>query len=308
LTHTMEVAQIARAGARILNLNEDLAEAIALAHDLGHTPFGHSGEDALRELMAGHGGFEHNLHGLRVVDILETRYPDFPGLNLTWEVRESIAKHTSAYDHPTVKEFDPNLRMPLEGQLVDAADSIAYVSHDLDDALGAHLLNESVFDEVELLAEVCERVEKREPGLTGRYRRSAVVRSLINLFVTDLCTTTEACLEALPAGSLDAIRKAAENTVRFSPELARKKDDLQQYLFDNVYQHYRVSRMTNKARRFVKELFEAYVENPRQLPPYYQDWAEQVGLEQGICDYIAGMTDRYALDEYKKLFTPYERV
>ena len=308
LTHTMEVAQISRAIARALNVNEDLTEAVALAHDLGHTPFGHSGEDALRELMKGHGGFEHNIHGLRVVDVLEHHYAAFRGLNLTWEVRESIAKHTTTYDHPTVATFDPELQMTLEGQIVEAADGIAYISHDLDDALGAHMLSESVYDEVDLLSELREQVMREDPELSGAFLRSTVVRALINRLVTDVCDTTAANIEAQHIGSVEDVRRASAPVVGYTPELDRRRNVLQEYLFANVYRHYRVSRMADKARRFVTELFTAYVGNERQLPPYYQAWAKEQGKHQAVCDYIAGMTDRYAQDEYKKLFMPYERV
>jgi len=215
LTHTMEVAQIARAIARILNVNEDLTEAIALAHDLGHTPFGHSGEDALRDLMKEHGGFEHNVHGLRVVDVLEHRYPAFLGLNLTWEVRESIAKHVTTYDHPTVRQFDPELRMVIEGQIVEAADGIAYVSHDLDDALGAGILHEDVFNAVDLLKDLSHDPALQEPDLAGRFRRNGIVRALINRLVTDLCTRTVACIGEMGIASTEDARRAPENVVRF---------------------------------------------------------------------------------------------
>ena len=308
LTHTMEVSQIARAAARMLNLNEDLTEAIALAHDLGHTPFGHSGEDALRELMKNHGGFEHNVHGLRVVDVLERRYPEFRGLNLTWEVRESIAKHTTAYDHPSVKEFDPELRPLAEAQVVEAADDIAYTSHDLDDALAAGILDEGVYDEVELLRRVTRKVEDRYPRLDPRYRRHETVRTLINLLVTDICNSTTARIREMGIAATGDIQRAPQNVVCFSAELGKLKEELQDLLFANVYGHYRVARMAHKARRFVQDLFTAFIAQPKQLPPYYQAWAEQEGLHQSVCDYIAGMTDRFAQDEYMRLFTPFERV
>lgn len=308
LTHTIEVAQIARAIARFLNLNEDLTEAVALAHDLGHTPFGHSGEDALRVLMKDHGGFEHNLHGLRVVDVIERRYPDFPGLNLTWEVRESIAKHSTAYDRPIVRDFEPELQPLLEAQVVEAADWIAYISHDLDDAFTAHILDESAYGEVEILSEVHDEVRRRSPNATPRERRSEVVRAIINLLVTDLCRTTSERIRTLGIASPDDVRHAPGPLVGLSKDLEVKRDALQKYLLDKVYRHYRVARMANKARRFVEELFRAYVEQPLQLPPDYQRWAEQEGLHQAVCDYIAGMTDRYAQDEYLRLFAPFERV
>ena len=308
LTHTIEVAQIARAIARMLNLHEDLTEAIALAHDLGHTPFGHSGEDALRELMKEHGGFEHNTHGLRVVDVLENRYPEFPGLNLTWELRESIAKHTSAYDHPSVQEFDPALKPILEAQVVDMADSIAYVSHDFDDGLSAGILTSRAYRDVAILSELSAEVKQAHDSLTPRQRRFQVVRALINHFVLDLVKTTLKRIEAMRIGSPDDARRASEYVVALSPEVETRKEALQTYLFDTVYRYYRVERMTAKARRFIKRLFETYVAQPTQMPPFHQRWSRKVGKEQAVCDYIAGMTDRFAQDEYQRLFMPFERV
>jgi dGTPase len=307
LTHTIEVAQIARAIARTLNLNEDLTEAVALAHDLGHTPFGHSGEEALRELMQKHGGFEHNVHGLRVVDTLEHRYSEFPGLNLTYEVRESIAKHVTTYDNPTVNEFHPELRPLLEAQLVDASDGIAYISHDLDDALSAGILGWEAFDQVDLLAMVQAEVSDAA-GMDERTRRNEVVRRLINLLVTDLCRTSADLIREMQLNSVEAVRNAPRNVIGFSLDLGALKDDLQQHLFDHVYQHYRVVRMANKAKRFLKEIFQAYVREPKQLPPDYQKHDSEAELYANIRDYVAGMTDRFAQDEYMKLFSPYERT
>jgi len=308
LTHTIEVAQIARAIARVLNVNEDLVEAVALAHDIGHTPFGHSGEEALRELMKDHGGFEHNIHGLRVVDVLEDPYPGFRGLNLTWEVRESIVKHVTTYDRPQFKEFDPDLQPLLEAQIVDVSDGVAYLTHDLDDAISAGILEERVYDDVPLLRDVAADVRGKHGDLSKRRLRRLVVRALINLLVTDLCRATLARLEAKGIESVENVREAGAKVVAFSPEIDGPRGELQQYLFDHMYRHYRVARMADKAKRFMKELFHAFTENSHQLPPYYQTWAEKAGLEQCVCDYIAGMTDRYAQDEYMRLFTPYERV
>jgi dGTPase len=309
LTHTMEVAQIARAIARLLKANEDLTEAIALAHDLGHTPFGHAGEDALRDLMKDHGGFEHNRHGLRVVDLLESRYPRWRGLNLTWEVRESIAKHTSYYDHPKVRQFDPETRPLIEGQIVDMADSIAYVSHDLDDGLAAGMLDARIYAEIDLLAEARARVrELHGDGLPARALRSEVVRALINLLVTDLCEQTLRNVAAEKIRTPDDARAAAGYVVAFSPDLAARKEQVGAYLFEHVYRHYRVNRMSTKARRFIEEIFSIYAESPQQLPPFYQRWAKEQGLHQAVCDYVAGMTDRFAQDEYLRLFAPFERV
>jgi len=308
LTHTLEVAQIARTIARALNFNEDLAEAVALAHDLGHTPFGHSGEDALRELMREHGGFEHNRHGLRVVDKLEHRYVQFPGLNLTYEVREAIAKHRTRYDQPPPSEFDEHLQPPLEAQVVEAADSIAYDSHDLDDALKAGLVSDEDLAGVTLWELARERAEREFGPLAPESRRVHVVRFLINQEVTALLEQTCANLETAGVVSLEDVRQAERPLVSFDRETDHRRAELQEFLLERVYQHYRVMRMATKARRFVEELFAAYVQNPKQLPQSALRHLAEDGLEQVVCDYIAGMTDRYAQDEYLKLFAPFERV
>ena len=308
LTHTLEVAQIARTLARALGLNEDLTEAIAYAHDLGHTPFGHSGEDALRSLMAGHGGFEHNLHGLRVVDLLETRYPEFDGLNLSYEVREGIAKHQTSYDHPAADGFDPNEQPTLEAQAVQVADAIAYDTHDLDDGLTAGILLDSWLDRIALLREAIEAVDRRWQGLDTKHRRVQIIRWLINHVVTDVVSHAEGQLARHQAQSLADVRAAAEPLVDFSADMKDKKQELEEHLFRDLYRHYRVNRMATKAKRFVEQLFTAYVENPNQLPPEHQRLAEERGVHQAVCDYLAGMTDRFAQDEYIKLFHPFEKT
>ena len=309
LTHTIEVSQIARSIARALNLNEDLAEAIALAHDLGHTPFGHSGEDALKKLMEGHGGFEHNLHGLRVVDILEQKYPDFPGLNLSWEVKESIVKHISPYDHTsTTTEYNIDERPLLEAQIVDKADSIAYDNHDLDDSLKAGIITDSDLQTVDLWRETQKKVKQKYVINNHDILIAQTVRTLINMEVTDLLENTLSMLKREGIKTVKDVRNHPGLIVSFSPALSEQKKKLQNFLFKNVYQHYRVARMSDKAKRFLEELFIAFIKNPKQLPAEYQKWIEEAGLYQGVCDYIAGMTDRFAQDEYKKLFYPYERV
>lgn len=306
LTHTMEVAQISRCVARALNLNEDLTEAIALAHDLGHTPFGHSGEEALSKLMQGHGGFEHNLHGLRVVDILEKRYPQFPGLNLSWELRESIVKHDAGMNPP--EEFKPEENSLLEAQVVEKADSIAYDNHDLDDSLKAGLITEDDLKHVELWRYASEEVAKKWTNIDKEFKRAQTIIFLINLEVTDLLENTQRKLQHLGIQSAQDVRVCKEGLVEFSPELSEQKKRLQGFMNERVYMHYRVARMSDKARRFIEELFKVYVANPKQLPPEFQRWIEDAGLYQSVCDYIAGMTDRYAQDEYMRLFYPYERV
>lgn len=308
LTHTIEVAQIARSIARTLCLNEDLSEAIALAHDLGHTPFGHSGEDALRILMKDHGGFEHNIQGLRVVDILEKRYSQFSGLNLSWEVRESIAKHKMLSNNPNVKQFDLSRQPLLEAKIVDIADSIAYDNHDIDDSLKAGLITEGGLEEVELWRYAKEKVRKQYNNINKEMENLHTIKYLINLEVTDLIEHTQSMINKMKIKTTDDVQKSKENLVSFSPEISKKKLELQEFLQQNAYNHYRVVRMADKAKRFVEELFKTFVENPMQLPPEYQKWIEEAGLYQGVCDYIAGMTDRFAQDEYLKLFYPYERV
>ncbi|GAX61779.1 deoxyguanosinetriphosphate triphosphohydrolase [Candidatus Scalindua japonica] len=308
LTHSIEVAQIARSISRALCLNEDLSEAIALAHDLGHTPFGHSGEDALRILMRDHGGFEHNVQGLRVVDILEKRYSQFSGLNLSWEVRESIAKHKLLSDDPNVIKFDLSKQPLLEAKIVDIADSIAYDNHDIDDSLKAELITESGLEEVELWRYAKEKVGEQYNNLTKEMENIHTIKYLIDMEVTDLITHTQQMIEKMKIETTDDVQKCKERLVSFSPDISKKKLELQEFLQENAYNHYRVVRMADKAKRFVEELFNAFIENPMQLPPEYQKWIEEAGLYQGVCDYIAGMTDRFAQDEYLKLFYPYERV
>ena len=306
LTHTIEVHQIARSIARCLRLNEDLTETIALAHDIGHTPFGHSGEEALHELMKEYGGFEHNSQGLRVVDMLENRYPQFRGLNLTYEVRESILKHSTPYDSPDPAGFEPDSRPLLEAQVVDAADSIAYDNHDLDDALKAGLINLDDLKEVSLWSEMREKAEKRFGVLEADHVRTQTIRFLINCEVVDLIEGSSGALANVK--DVDAVRRAGKALINFSGKLEEKKRELQAFLLEKVYKHYRVVRMTTKAKKFVEDLFSAYISNPDQLPTEHKDWVEEAGLHRGVCDYIAGMTDRYAQQEHMKLFNPFERV
>lgn len=309
LTHTMEVSQIARSIARVLNLNEDIAEAISLAHDLGHTPFGHSGEDALKKLMEGHGGFEHNLHGLRVVDILERKYPDFPGLNLSWELKESIVKHKSPYNNTSVAtEYRTNEQPLLEAQIVDKADSIAYDNHDLDDSLKAGIITDDDLQVVDLWRETQKKVKQKYAIYDRDIVIAQTIKTLINLEVTDLIENTMSGIKQEGIKTVRDVREYPGLIVSFSATLSEQKKNLQEFLFKNVYQHYRVVRMADKAKRFLEELFIAFIKNPKQLPLEYQKWIEQAGLYQAVCDYIAGMTDRFAQDEYKKLFYPYERV
>jgi dGTPase len=303
LTHSTEAAQISRTIARAMGLNEDLCEVIALGHDLGHTPFGHSGQDALDECMKAHGGFEHNRQSLRVVEILEHRYPGFPGLNLTYETRESIRKHGWPGRKDVEAEYHPEWAPLLEAQVVDIADSIAYDAHDIDDSVKAGLLTEDQLATLEVWRKATEG-----SNLEGEMRIRAAVRQIINLEVTDLVETTLANVKRLKLDSLDAVRAAREAAVRFSPEMDRLKKALQFFLNQNVYRHFRVLIMSEKAKRFISDLFKAYAGNPAMLPPRFQEWASQQGVPRAVADYIAGMTDRYCQDEYRKLFYPFENI
>jgi len=309
LTHSLEVAQIAKSIARALRLNEDLSEAIAFAHDLGHTPFGHSGEDALREIMKDHGGFDHNLQGLRVVDLLEKRYPQFDGLNLTFELREGIVKHSTAFDRAQVpQELDPDVLAPLETQVADIADEIAYDNHDLDDGLTSRLIKAEELSKVEIWRLAQERAEKQFKCPSEGIRKFQTIRALINMQVTDLLTASEKNLTDNNIKTIDDVRSCKQKLIGFSPEMGQLRAPLREFLMKNLYSHYRVVRMADKARRFIGDLFKVYLDKPQQLPPSSFKRFNSEDPYRVICDYMAGMTDRYAQDEYKKLFQPYERV
>lgn len=309
LTHTLEVVQITRTMARALRLNEDLAEAIALAHDLGHTPFGHSGERILNGLMKDNGGFEHNLQSLRVVDCLEDKYPDFKGLNLTWEVREGIIKHSSEHDTPELmREFEPQLKPTLEAEIVNIADEIAYNNHDIDDGLTSEMITVEQLNNISIWQENHERVLMEMPDHPFKVKRHQTVRYIINTLVTDLIENVINNIEKHGIEGVDDVRNCRETIVSFSPEVLDKNRELKLFLRKNLYNHYRVIRMAEKANRFMTELFNAYNASPEQLPPHVYRQIDGSNRERIIADYIAGMTDRYALDEYKKLFDPYEKV
>ncbi|MDD5504541.1 MAG: deoxyguanosinetriphosphate triphosphohydrolase [Candidatus Omnitrophica bacterium] len=310
LTHTIEVSQIARTIARALSLNEDLTEAIALAHDLGHTPFGHSGEETLDRLMKDCGGFDHNIQSLRVVDVLEQRYPDFEGLNLTFEVREGIVRHNSSFDNPPVKEEFACSPMPtLEAQVVDLSDEIAYYSHDIDDGLRSRILSEQAISELEICKSVNFNVKGQDSYTQSEQKRYQLAKGIINAFVSDLVDNTNTRISKFNISTYEKARQCPEKIVQFSAPINRQRAELRDFLFENFYRHYRVMRMANKAKFFIEKLFELYCDNPVLLPGIYAKKAMDQALRRAvICDYIAGMTDRYALDEYKKLFQPYERV
>ena len=309
LTHTLEASQIARSIARELALNEDLVEAIVLSHDIGHPPFGHAGEDTLSVLMKDNGGFDHNLQGLRVVDELEQRYPTFPGLNLTWEVREGINKHTTMFDGPErLIELDPTSSPTLETQIVDIADEIAYDNHDIDDGIASGLIDEKGLSKLRLWKEASAGIKKNYSKRSNKIRRYQIIRSLIDRNIKDLVKNSEKKIKANEIRSVADVRKHPKKLISFSGAMQEKRMELRKFLTNNLYKNFRVVRMSNKAKRFITELFNIYLEKPEQLPPTDQEKIKKYGLHRVVCDHIAGMTDRYALDEYKKLFEPYERV
>ena len=308
LTHTLEVAQIARTVARALRVNEDLVEAIAMAHDLGHTPFGHAGEAALRDMMADKGGFNHNSHGLRIVEKLEKRYPDFPGLNLTWEVREGIIKHATDYDAPEAVEYEPECRATLEGQIINLADEVAYNAHDLDDGLRSGLIQARQLRGLELWDTALAALDVREPDEINSVDRSRIIRYLIDLEVTDLIVATEDGLDAARPASVDDARQQPADMVCFSAAMKERNRELKDLLMRDLYRHWRVMRMAQKARRMLTRLFQAYADAPQQLPSWVQTLIDGERVERVVCDYVAGMTDRFAQQEYRKMFDPTERV
>jgi len=308
LTHSIEVAQLARSIARALRLNEDLAEAISLVHDLGHTPFGHSGEEKLKELMEEVGGFEHNCQTLRVVDLLEERYPDFPGLNLTYEVREGIMKHETIYDKPASGEFNPEEQPTLECQAVSFADEIAYNCHDVDDGLYSGILTEEQLEELDIWKQLKQKTGDVYLQLPERGRRKLMVKLLINELVTDLISESERKMSHHGIQSPEEVRSAGESLLTFSKEKGKQNSQLRTFLFANMYTHHKMLRMSDKAKRTIEQLFEAYQRNHNLLPPWVHERIDGDHPLIVIGDYIAGMTDRFALLEHKRLHDPYELV
>jgi dGTPase len=308
LTHTLEVAQISRTIARQLGLNEDLTEAIALAHDLGHPPFGHAGEEALNDCMQAHGGFEHNAHGLRIVDHLEYRYADFPGLNLSWEVLESSAMHSKQRAQHELTALTAAGQPLLEAQLVDAADSLAYDTHDVDDALGVGLITPADLQAVEFWRRAEEEVRRRHRRLGSEQFQSTIVRYLIDWQVTDLLEQTRQRIHREKVRSVADVRGTAGPIVAPGPEVQRLKRALEEFLHEHVYRHYRVTRMARKGRRFLFELYGEFTRNVDLLPERYSRRVAGESLERVVCDYLAGMTDRFAQEEYLRLFHPYHSV
>jgi dGTPase len=319
LTHSLEVAQIARTVAGALQLNTYLTEAICLAHDLGHTPFGHAGQEALNQCMAEYGGFEHNLQSLRVVDELEQKYAEFSGLNLMYETREGILKHCSARNARALgalgERFLQGLQPGLEAQLANIADEIAYNNHDVDDGLRAGLLEIEELRQAQLFREQYDSVHSRWPELSGRRLVHEIVRRMIGRVVEDLVAGSEAELEAIRPDSAEAVRHAGRRLIRFNPEVGDAHNELKRFLREKLYRHHRVIRMTTKAQRTVRELFEAFMQDPRLLPEDHATEAARKEAAQGpggraraVADYIAGMTDRFAILEHGRLFDPRART
>jgi dGTPase len=303
LTHTMEVAGISRNIARALRLNEDLTETIALAHDLGHSPFGHKGETVLNRLMKGHGGFEHNRQSLRTVEELEQKYPNFPGLNLTWEVREGLVKHYTAYDHPARRRGFPAKSSSLEAQIANLADEIAYYSHDLDDGLEAGLLLEKNLErDVRLWAQASRAVEKQLGRLPDECRRYFIIRTLIDLQVKDVVETTEKLLCAAGVNSADEVRLWPKPLVRHSPRRRELNLELRRYLYKNLYYNPVVNEPHLRARHALEKLFNHFLNHPNEMGDQARKRLRKDGRHRAVCDYLAGMTDRYALLEYQRVF------
>jgi dGTPase len=301
LTHTLEVTQVSRTIARQIGLHEDLTEAIALSHDLGHPPFGHAGEAALNECMAGHGGFDHNLHALRIVDVLESPYPDRPGLNLSWEVREAMAHHSRRRDHPAARALFAAGEPTLEARVVDAADSLAYDTHDVDDAIGFGLLTLEELEAVEFWRLGADRVRREAPGLDAERFRRSVVRSLIEWQVTDLLEHTLDRLRRERVESPHDARRVPDLVGNTEPA-RQAKAAMEAFLYERVYRHPRVLAMADRGRRWVRGLFDAYRAAPAEMSEKFARRAGAEPAERVVCDYVAGMTDRFARQEYERLF------
>jgi dGTPase len=303
LTHTMEVAAIARNISRALRLNEDLAETIALAHDLGHAPFGHKGERVLNRLMRGHGGFEHNRQSLRIVEEIEQKYPRFAGLNLTWEVREGLAKHHTSYDHPVKGEEFVGRSPSLEAQVANVADEISYYSHDLDDGLDAELLSEKRLNREVRLWRQAGRIVAREYGaLPDECRRYFIIRCIIDLEVRDVVLSTERRILAAGVNSADDVRRQPRPLVQYSPARRALNLELRRYLYKNLYYNPEVHGPNSRAVRMLADLFRHFLKHPGEIGEHARKRARADGRYRAICDYLAGMTDRYAMQEHQRIF------
>ncbi|MCA9963366.1 MAG: deoxyguanosinetriphosphate triphosphohydrolase [Anaerolineales bacterium] len=308
LTHTLEVAQIGRSLARNLGGNQELTEGICLAHDLGHPPFGHAGEHALNALMKEYGGFNHNTQSYRIVSKLEKRYPHFSGLNLTYETREGMIKHETDYDQSDASAYEPHKRASLEAQIANLADEIAYNAHDLEDGLRAGLFQPEDLDVLELWGELKEGVGWQNGRSFTHLIRDEIIREIIGRSIQDVLHHTNANLEQNQIDSPEKLQTHSSNVVGYSPEFGPKVRALKKFLYENMYRHYRLVRMQMKAERFISEIFNAYTKEPKMLPSETQKQLATTSLPRVVTDYIAGMTDRYALDEWEKLFNPYNRA
>ncbi len=317
LTHTMEVASISRSIARALGLNEDLAEAIALGHDLGHPPFGHAGERALDEKMAGHGGFDHNAQSLRILEKIEKKYPRFDGLNLTYELLEGLQKHRKLFEPPKPPK-PPKLPKPpteqpdasaapyahpsLEAQIANLADEIAYYSHDLDDGLDFRLIHPGQLAALEIWSGTLEEVKARDPALEGRELDAYVIRCMIDREVEDVIQTSHALLEQSGVANVEAVRRHPEPLIRYSPAMRAANGKLRRFLYENLYQHPDVAEVNARACEMLRRVFDAYLRRPALLGEHAARRAGEEGLHRTVCDYLSGMTDRYLLEEYARLF------
>lgn len=306
LTHTLEVAQIGRTIARALGVNEDLTEAICLAHDLGHPPFGHAGEDALNQLMEDHGGFNHNHQSYRVVTELERRYSKWTGLNLTIETLEGIAKHETEYDLSAATDFDPDTRGSIEAQIADVSDELAYNAHDLDDGLQSGLITPRQLKSLDIWQRLCERLQWNGHILT-EIERHQFIRELVGIMVGDVLENTVKRISTHKIETADDVIHHNENLVEYSEEQKKQNRALKDFLYKNMYYHYRIVRMKNRAENFLARLFESHVNRPKQLPYEYQERIDKQGVYRVVSDYIASMTDRSALLEYRQLFDPMMR-
>jgi dGTPase len=303
LTHTIEVAAISRNIASALKLNTDLAETIALAHDLGHSPFGHKGETVLARLMKGHGGFEHNSHSLRIVEQLEQKYPNFPGLNLSWEVREGLAKHHTAYDHPGKrKDFDAK-NSSLEAQIANLSDEITYYSHDLDDGLDSGLLSEKkLAANVRVWAHAAKLVKKEFGKLPDESRRYFIIRTIIDMQIHDVVENSERLIAKAGVKSADDVRLNSKPLIAYSPERRALNLELRNYLYKNLYYNPVVHQPNLRAVKMLGELFKYYLAHPKEIGESAQKRVKKIGLHRAVCDYLAGMTDRYVMLEYQRIF------
>ena len=307
LTHTIEVSQIARSIARVLGLNEELSEAIALAHDLGHPPFGHAGEALLNSLMSNHGGFEHNLQSLRIVESIEERYPNFYGLNLTWETREGIIKYLEKYNGEMPKDFTNKISPTIEAQLVDMADEIAYNNHDLDDGLSSSLFSFRELDQLEIWTEYLSVTKDRFPNANERILKYETIRRMINGQVMDLIESTKNRIELLKIENISDVRKRGHNICSFSDSMKLKNKELKKFLMERMYKNIKIAQLEDSVEKVLTNLFNFYVSNPKELPERYLQKEKTDGKFRLICDYLSGMTDRYALQKFRNLF-PEESV